>query len=413
MRLKPTGVKVTRLATSCSLAHPNESKYHPMAIEEKDARQWKSDVVCPVLLDKSHEPILLNPKSKGVNLKVSRRETTDVTTPVLQTISKPLITILLSFAFMLINVTNVYAANIWNNPDVILAFGDTYVSELGNNSRHSGMDVSLQTGTSITAPKSGTISFAGSVPSSEIPGSPTTLAVTIDIGDDKKISVMPLESIAVKEGDSVSVGDSLGLLAATGDKSSSAVHLHVSLREGSTYVDPSVLFTGITNTDISNAQSSENNAVTQTSAANDTASVQTSSEIAEAWDTAESIWGSAAQSSFSLETEESIDASQEAQLGTISSGDLIATGVSGLILQNNEDSDSLMEGESALLPSALLSGITSTLGDIGYSGAAVLALAGCAIALYQLLGSGRKDRRLGIRIRSTEDNVLPWFLVER
>ncbi len=125
--------------------------------------------------------------------------------------------------------------------EIILGFQSQYLSESGTYSTHSGIDVAASAGSGIASPVAGTVSFAGSVPSSSVSGSPTTLAVSVTTSDGRIVSLMPFSSISVSEGDYIDVGDIVGILSATGDRSAGAPHLHIGLRVDGKYVDPSYL----------------------------------------------------------------------------------------------------------------------------------------------------------------------------
>jgi hypothetical protein len=115
----------------------------------------------------------------------------------------------------------------------LLGFGAAY-----NGHTHSGVDVAGTAGAPVTAVAEGTVVFAGSVPAD---GGGTCIAVSIDTADGRRISMLPLGTTALRAGDVVAVGDEIGLLAESGDDSSPAPHLHVSLRNGGAYLDPSSL----------------------------------------------------------------------------------------------------------------------------------------------------------------------------
>jgi hypothetical protein len=66
------------------------------------------------------------------------------------------------------------------------------------------------------------------------------LAVSIRMGEDT-VTLMPFERIDVSSGDVVSVGATLGRVAPVGDPSSPGIHVHVGLRRGSMYLDPTHL----------------------------------------------------------------------------------------------------------------------------------------------------------------------------
>jgi len=67
------------------------------------------------------------------------------------------------------------------------------------------------------------------------------LAVTIAMSDGRLATYLPLETASVAKGDEVTQGDAIGTLAASGDGSHAAAHLHLGLRENGTYIDPGAL----------------------------------------------------------------------------------------------------------------------------------------------------------------------------
>lgn len=90
---------------------------------------------------------------------------------------------------------------------------------------HWGVDLSASVGTTVRAPLSGTISFAGSVAG--------TRSVTIQSGD-LKVSVSYLSEVAVSRGARVERGSAVGRSGlAHGSEA-----LHLSVRLGDRYVDP-------------------------------------------------------------------------------------------------------------------------------------------------------------------------------
>jgi hypothetical protein len=116
----------------------------------------------------------------------------------------------------------------------LLGFGDHY--EVAGQSRtHTGVDLAASEGDEVLAPVSATVSFVGDVPSGP---DRRQKAVTIDTVTGQKLTLMPLERVSVARGDKVRPGETLARVAAEGDGSDAAVHLHVSLRKGSLYVDP-------------------------------------------------------------------------------------------------------------------------------------------------------------------------------
>lgn len=122
--------------------------------------------------------------------------------------------------------------------DVLLAYGARY-SAAGGTRTHSGLDVGAVAGETVRAPCAATVAFAGSVPSGE---GATAMAVSLDLPDGRRLTLMPLETVEVSAGDEVEAGEAVGPLAMSGDPSSEATHLHVGLKSGQTYLDPSCLF---------------------------------------------------------------------------------------------------------------------------------------------------------------------------
>ena len=116
---------------------------------------------------------------------------------------------------------------------VALGFGGTYAASDGT-STHRGVDLAAPAGSAVRSPLSGRVSFAGRVPGI---GGGTVLAVTIATADGS-LTLLPLSSAEVRAGTELAEGDAVGVLAGTGDPSSSAAHLHVGARKGDLYVDP-------------------------------------------------------------------------------------------------------------------------------------------------------------------------------
>ncbi|MBQ6585838.1 MAG: M23 family metallopeptidase [Coriobacteriales bacterium] len=128
-------------------------------------------------------------------------------------------------------------------PCVELGFHASY--QVGDeNFTHHGVDLLGLAGDQVAAPVAGTVSFVGSVPASETGDGATMLALSLLLDDGRVLSLMPLASAWVQEGDVVSVGEPLGTLAGSGDRSCAKVHLHVGLRAEGRYLDPLPLLTG-------------------------------------------------------------------------------------------------------------------------------------------------------------------------
>lgn len=116
---------------------------------------------------------------------------------------------------------------------VLLGFGEAY-----SGSRvHSGLDIAAESGGEVEAPADGTVTFAGRLPSAD----GEALAVTITTADGFKVTCLPLAELRVTKGETVGAGTTLGELAGEGDSSSAGSHVHLSVREGESYLDPAKL----------------------------------------------------------------------------------------------------------------------------------------------------------------------------
>jgi hypothetical protein len=118
--------------------------------------------------------------------------------------------------------------------DVTLGYGVRYAYGDGE-SIHRGVDLASEPGDTVLAPFAGRVSFAGRVPAE---GGGTCGAVTIEFGDGLKVTCLPLDDVRVAAGTPVESGSVIGLLAASGDRSSSQPHLHIGVRRGDAYLDP-------------------------------------------------------------------------------------------------------------------------------------------------------------------------------
>jgi len=125
----------------------------------------------------------------------------------------------------------------------VLKDGNRYVTSLygtrtdpvnGNpNAQHNGIDIAGKIGDPIFAYDSGTIEDAGS---NTIRGK----FVDLKLNNGYKVGYSHLNSIDVKEGQMVEVGDRIGALGSTGK--STGPHLHFSVRQkDGTFVNPDVL----------------------------------------------------------------------------------------------------------------------------------------------------------------------------
>ncbi|MDZ4180436.1 MAG: M23 family metallopeptidase [Coriobacteriia bacterium] len=118
--------------------------------------------------------------------------------------------------------------------EVTLGYAVSYPFGDGE-SVHRGIDLAAATGDTVLAPFAGRVSFAGRVPAQ---GGGTCGAVTIEFGDGLKLTCLPLDDVRVSAGTLIEGGSIIGLLAASGDRSSSAPHLHIGVRRGDAYLDP-------------------------------------------------------------------------------------------------------------------------------------------------------------------------------
>lgn len=113
-------------------------------------------------------------------------------------------------------------------------FGVLYTGP-GGAVTHRGLDLSAEAGDDVLAAVAGTVTFAGEVPAA---GGGRTTAVTISTFDGLQVTVMPLERSFVRQGDGVTAGMRLGMLAGSGDASSAESHVHLSVRQDGAYQDP-------------------------------------------------------------------------------------------------------------------------------------------------------------------------------
>lgn len=112
-----------------------------------------------------------------------------------------------------------------------LSFGAAYPGGM-----HRGIDLPAEAGVRVCSPAAGTVTFAGAVPAD---GGGTCDAVTIQTADGLRISLLPLDGVYVQAGQTVASGEATGRLAASGDDSLEVPHLHLGLRDGDRYIDPS------------------------------------------------------------------------------------------------------------------------------------------------------------------------------
>ncbi len=103
--------------------------------------------------------------------------------------------------------------------------------------QHRGIDVAGDPGTTVVAPEGGSISFAGTVPSSG-------KSVTILTGDGYAVTLTHLGSIAVGKGAAVSEGDAVGTIGPSGDAEVGVPYVHLGVRiaaDEQGYLDPATL----------------------------------------------------------------------------------------------------------------------------------------------------------------------------
>ncbi|MBN2822080.1 MAG: peptidoglycan DD-metalloendopeptidase family protein [Coriobacteriia bacterium] len=123
---------------------------------------------------------------------------------------------------------------------VLLCYGASY-DLAGVTCAHHGADLAATAGEAAFSFVSGEVSFSGRIPA-DAGGS--VLAVTVRTDDGMLVTLHPLTEVWVRQGESVVVGDGLGMVAATGDASVAESHLHLSARRDGAYVDPSFLIVG-------------------------------------------------------------------------------------------------------------------------------------------------------------------------
>ena len=93
---------------------------------------------------------------------------------------------------------------------------------------HWGIDISAEPGSTVRAPDSGVVTFAGRVAGMR--------SVTIRTDDGLRVSLSYLSTISVSVGQRVAAGMAIG----TSGLAHGEPGLHMSIRIGQTYVDPSV-----------------------------------------------------------------------------------------------------------------------------------------------------------------------------
>ena len=100
--------------------------------------------------------------------------------------------------------------------------------------QHRGIDVGAPSGTPVAAPASGTISFAGTVPTSG-------KSVTIETGDGYSVTLTHLGSIGVSKGASVGEGATVGTVGPSGTPELDVPYVYMGVRvtaNAQGYLDP-------------------------------------------------------------------------------------------------------------------------------------------------------------------------------
>ena len=100
--------------------------------------------------------------------------------------------------------------------------------------QHRGIDVGASTGTAVSAPAAGTVTFAGTVPT----GGKT---VTIQTADGYAVTLVHLGSISVTKGSTVEEGQTVGTVGPSGTPELDVPYVYMGVRVASDpqgYVDP-------------------------------------------------------------------------------------------------------------------------------------------------------------------------------
>ena len=99
---------------------------------------------------------------------------------------------------------------------------------------HRGVDIGADAGHAVLAPAAGTVTFAGSVPSSG-------KSLTITTADGYAVTLTHLGSLAVKQGAAIAEGDAVGTVGPSGDPELSQPYVHLGVRvaaDDQGYLDP-------------------------------------------------------------------------------------------------------------------------------------------------------------------------------
>ena len=100
--------------------------------------------------------------------------------------------------------------------------------------QHRGIDVGGDTGAPVAAPRSGVVSFAGSLPTNG-------LSVTIETAEGFSVTLVHLGSIAVTRGGHVAEGQAVGAIGPSGTPEQDAPYVHLGIRttsDANGYLDP-------------------------------------------------------------------------------------------------------------------------------------------------------------------------------
>ena len=100
--------------------------------------------------------------------------------------------------------------------------------------QHRGIDVGGDAGAPVAAPRSGVVSFAGSLPTNG-------LSVTIETAEGFSVTLVHLGSIAVTRGGHVAEGQAVGAIGPSGTPEQDAPYVHLGIRttsDANGYLDP-------------------------------------------------------------------------------------------------------------------------------------------------------------------------------
>ena len=107
---------------------------------------------------------------------------------------------------------------------------------------HRGVDVGADAGAPVPAPAAGTVSYAGTLPTSGI-------AVTIETGDGFAVTLTHLGTRTVAKGDTVAEGDAIGTVGPSGTPEVDGPYVHLGIRlaaDPNGYLDPLSLLPVVT-----------------------------------------------------------------------------------------------------------------------------------------------------------------------